>query len=165
MPLRIFRRKNKKKQSGLDIGQEEQVKKEMEVISVTIDDVRRAINDYATSLEKGISLRSLVLDNNKLDYELLYRFLGGVPDKDFYMSKETFEIFEDETLPKYIDMCQLAVDQYLKATGEWPVIQGNPYHKISYFKLSDYLKERPPIDLYLHPMDQMVTHRIPKDNT
>lgn len=164
MLLRKFRRKNKKKKKEGQLAKEEQVKKEMELVSASIDDVRRAVNDYAASLEKGISLRSVVLDNNKLDYELLYRFLGGKPDKDFYMSKETFEIFEEEMFPKYIDMCQVAVDQYLKATGEWPVVEGNPYHKISYFKLSDYLKERPPIDLYLDPKDFMVTHRMPKDN-
>lgn len=137
--------------------------REIKVISVTIDDVREAVNQYAATLDRGISLRNIVLDNNEIDFEQLYDYLGGKPDKAFYMSKETFEIFEDEEYPKYIDMCQIAFDQYLKETGEEPLIDGNPYRKISYFKLKDFLRERPPFDLYVHPKDRMVTHRMSKD--
>lgn len=138
-------------------------REDVKIVSVRIDDVRHAVNEYARSLEKGISLRNIIGDNNEIDFELLYDYLGGLPDRPFYMSKETFEIFEDEEYPKYIDMCQVAVDQYVKATGEEPIVEGNPYNKVSYFKLQDFLPERPPFDLYLHPKDRMVTHRIPKD--
>lgn len=142
---------------------EERKKKKLQVISVTIDEVRDAVNRYAETLPKGISLRNIVKENNEIDFELLLDYLGGIPDRSFYMSKETFEIFEDEEYPKYIDMCQVAFDKYLKATGEEPLIEGNPYKKISYFKLHDFLEERPPFDLFLHPEDRMVTHRKPKD--
>ncbi|UCZ54109.1 DUF3939 domain-containing protein [Bacillus shivajii] len=137
-------------------------KKEVKVVSVTIDDVREAVNNYAKSLQKGVSLRSIVLDSHEVDYDLLCDYLGGKPDKPFYMSKETFEIFEDPNYPKHIDQCQIACDQYLLEKGEEPVINGDPYRKLSYFKLQDYLVEKPPFDLYLHPDDRMVTHRKSK---
>lgn len=152
----FFRRKRK---------EQEQKKKEkaMEVISVTIDDVRLAINQFALNLDKGISLRSIVSDNHEIDFELLHSYLGGKPDKSFYMSKETYEVFEQPEYPKHIDFCQIACDQYLLETGEEPVIPGDRSKKVSYFKLQNYLLQKPPFDLYLDPNDRMVTHRKPLD--
>ena len=149
------------KKHNEDKEKKSEQKKEVKVISCSMEDMRKAVNDYAISLQDGISLRSLVMDNNEIDYELLYTHLGGKPDKSFFMSKETFEIFEDPEYPKHIDLCQIACDQYLLEKGEEPVIPGDPHRKISYFKLQNYLIERPPFDLFMHPKDQMVTHRSP----
>ncbi|MFA9559240.1 DUF3939 domain-containing protein [Evansella sp. AB-rgal1] len=144
--------KNKKKE---DDGKS----KEIPIVTVTIDDVRKAVNDYASNLPKGVSLRSIVLDTHEIDFNLLHTHLGGKPDKNFYMSKETFEIFEEQEYPKYIDLCQIACDQYFLEKGEYPITPGDPYQQISYFKLKDYLTKKPPFDLYLHAKDRMVTHR------
>src|SRR5690554_1016618 len=106
----LLRRRKKRKKNNQE--SEKKRKEELKVITATIDDVRKAVNDYALSLDKGISLRNVVLDNHELDYERLYDYLGGIPEKTFYMSKETYEIFEEEEYPKFIDMCQVACDQY-----------------------------------------------------
>ncbi|SDY34387.1 Protein of unknown function [Evansella caseinilytica] len=135
-----------------------------EILSLTMEDVRQAVNEYASNLPKGISLRSIIQDDHQIDFKQLQSQIGGIPDKRFYMSKETFEIFEDPAYPKYIDLCQIACDQYLAETGEEPIAPGDPYRKISFAKLQHYLTEKPPFDLYLHPDDRMVTHRNPKDN-
>nr|WP_246593733.1 DUF3939 domain-containing protein [Evansella tamaricis] len=135
----------------------------MKMISASKEDVRRAVNAYASSMRKGISLRSIIKDNHEIDVDMLYSYLGGKPDKSFYMSKETFEIFEDRDYPKYIDKCQIACDQYYLDKNEEPVTPGDPLRRLNYLKLKDYLAEKPPFELYLHPYDQMVTHRPPKD--
>lgn len=151
----IFGRKRSQKKK------EEESEETVEVISATIDDVRYAVNQFAKEQEKGISLRSIILATQEIDFELLHPYLGGKPDKPFYMSKETFEIFEEPDYPRYIDYCQIACDQYFLETGEEPVIPGDRFRKISYFKLQNYLIDRPPFDLYLDAADNMVTHRKP----
>lgn len=142
---------------------EKKKKKEEEVkvkeIEATIEEVRQAVNEFSLHLDNGISLRSIVLDTHEIDFELLHSYLGGKPVKPFYMSKETFEVFEDPDYPKEIDHCQIACDQYLLETGEEPVVQGDKTRKISYFKLKNYLVKKPSVELYLDPNDRMVTHR------
>lgn len=131
-------------------------------IHVTIDEVRKAVNEYADRLAKGVSLRSIVLDDHSIDFDLLKEVLGGIPDHPFYMSKETFEIFETAEIPKQIDDVQKAVDQYMQESGEEPVIPGNPDRKISYYLIRHYLSNEPEIELYLDKNDKMVTHRRPE---
>lgn len=40
-------------------------------IEVTIEQVRQAVNEYADGLPKGISLRSIVLDDHSINFDLL----------------------------------------------------------------------------------------------
>lgn len=131
-------------------------------ISVTIEQVRQAVNEYADGLAKGISLRSIVQDDHSINFDLLKSTLKGKPDRPFYMAKETFEIFETADLPKQIDHVQKAVDQYIQEHGEEPVIPGNLYGKISYFMIKHYLTIEPEIELYLDSKDKLVTHRRPE---
>ncbi|MFN7252875.1 MAG: DUF3939 domain-containing protein [Anaerobacillus sp.] len=131
-------------------------------IDVTLDRVRQAVNEYADGMERGISLRSIVLDDHSIDFDLLKGILKGIPNRPFYMSKETFEIFETAELPKQIDHVQKAVDQYIQEKGEEPIIPGNPYRKISYYLIGHYLSIEPEVDLYLDSHDKMVTHRCPE---
>lgn len=131
-------------------------------IEVTLDQVRQAVNEYADGLETGISLRSIVLDDRSIDFRLLKGILKGIPSKPFYMSKETFEIFETAELPRDIDNVQKAVDQYIQENGEEPVIPGNPNRKISYYLVRHYLPDEPEVELYLDRNDKMVTHRRPE---
>ncbi|MGJ9385160.1 DUF3939 domain-containing protein [Salipaludibacillus sp. CF4.18] len=151
MFFRKARKENKKKE-----GEEEVVVKDIEA---TIEEVRTAVNEFALNLDNGISLRSIVLDTHEIDFELLHSYLGGKPNKPFYMSKETFEVFEDPDYPKHIDHCQIACDQYFLETGEEPIVQGDKTRTISYFKLKNYLVKNPPFELFLDPNDRMVTHR------
>ncbi|WP_416149037.1 DUF3939 domain-containing protein [Salipaludibacillus sp. HK11] len=153
----IFRRKRKEQ------VEQKQDKRAIKIISVTIDDIRSAVNQFAINLDEGISLRSIISDNHEIDFELLHSYLGGKPDKPFYMSKETFEIFEDAKYPKHIDFCQIACDQYFLETGAEPIIPGDPSNQVSYFKLQNYLVQKPPFDLYLDSNDRMVTHRKPSN--
>ncbi|PYZ96931.1 hypothetical protein CR205_14755 [Alteribacter lacisalsi] len=136
--------------------------KEPEIREVSIDEMRQAVNAYAKQLNPAISLRTIVKDNNEIDCHLLYEQLKCKPDKPFYMSKETFEIFEDPDYPRWIDQCQVACDQFYLDTGNEPVAEDDPRRKVSIYKIKDYLREEPPIDLYLHPQDRMVTHREPE---
>ncbi|MCE7792231.1 DUF3939 domain-containing protein [Salipaludibacillus sp. CUR1] len=152
-----FGRKRKEKKQKAE--QEESVK----IIQATLEDVRSAVSRYTKDLGAGISLRSIILDTHEIDFEILHKYLGGKPDRPFYMSKETFEIFEEPDYPKYIDQCQIACDQYFLETGEEPVIPGDRTKKISYFKLQNYLIDKPPFDLYLDRYDRMVTHRKQTD--
>lgn len=133
-----------------------------QIIDVTIEQVRQAVNKYADGLKKGISLRSIILDDHSIDFSLLKGTLKGIPSQPFYMSKETFEIFDTSELPKQIDIVQKAVDQYLQENGEEPIIPGHPDRKISYYLIKHYLHSEPEVELYLDGKDKMVTHRRPE---
>lgn len=133
-----------------------------QIIDVTLEQVRRAINVYAGGLEPGISLRAIVLDDYSIDFDQLKTTLKGIPNRPFYMSKETFEIFETAELPKQIDHVQKAVDMYIQENGVEPIIPGNLYGKISYYLIRHYLSSELEVELYLDRNDKMVTHRRPE---
>ncbi|AOM83638.1 DUF3939 domain-containing protein [Salisediminibacterium beveridgei] len=148
----------RKKQSSKIEQQEEH---QHEIVSVSIDEVRRAVNRLADRFSSEIPLRTIIRQTNEIDFELLADDLGGIPDRPFYMSRETYEVFEDQELPGYIDRCQIAVDQYVLETGSEPVMPNDPARRINFQKLKHYLSDPPPFELYLHPVDRMVTHRKP----
>ena len=138
----------------------------LKVIDVSIQDVRRAISSFAEEKRDGISLKILVLEDNSIDHSLLSSYLGGIPSEPFYMSKETFELFEgeDKHIPFWIDKMQKAVDTYIRTEEELPIIEGDPFRKLSFYKLERkaILQERPPIEFYLTEQEQMVSHRKPE---
>ncbi|MFC5713277.1 DUF3939 domain-containing protein [Thalassorhabdus alkalitolerans] len=137
-------------------NKENKVEEEYPVRPVSVEEVRRGIQNLANSLPMGVSIRSFIKHDHSVDFELLKPVLKAVPDRKFYMSKETFEVFEDAETPKTMDQVQLAVDQYIKANGELPVVQGDPTHKVSYFLIKDYLRVKPSFDLYLDEKDHLV---------
>ncbi|MBU8908859.1 DUF3939 domain-containing protein [Desertibacillus haloalkaliphilus] len=137
-------------------------KEEYPVVDVSIDDIRQAITTCANELPMGVSLRSFINDDCSINYELLKPFLKAIPERTYYMSKETFEVFESPDLPRTIDQVQRAVDQYIQETKQLPVIPGNPDNKISYYMIRNYLKEEPEFELYLEVKDHLVTHRRPE---
>lgn len=146
----MFFKKRKRSQKGETLNQP---------LELTIEQVRQGINEYTSTLPKGVSLRSIILDDLSINYELLKPIFKGVPNRPYYMSKETFEIFEAPSIPQQIDQVQKAVDQYRQEFGEEPIIPGNPYRKISYHLIRHYLSKQPEIALYIDEKDQMVTHR------
>ncbi len=131
-----------------------------------IEAIKKAVREFADQAPKGVTTRTLVKDDHSIDFNLLKPYLKGIPDRNFYMSKETYEIFEekDKTIPYYLDIIQFAVDQYVNMYKKIPITQGDPYRKVSYLLLekSNLIHERPAIDLYITNDEYLITHKKPK---
>lgn len=131
-----------------------------------IDTIKKAVREFADHAPKGVTTRTLVKDDHSIDFNLLKPYLKGIPDRNFYMSKETYEIFEekDKTIPYYLDIIQFAVDQYVNMYKKIPITQGDPYRKVSYLLLekSNLIHERPNIELYITNDEYLITHKKPK---
>ncbi|MBH0228734.1 DUF3939 domain-containing protein [Halobacillus yeomjeoni] len=138
----------------------------LEVKDLSIHDVRKAIHAFADQKQHDVPLSVLINEDLTLDYDLLSPFLHAKPEKKFYMSRETYELFEekDHELAREIDTVQRAVDEYIKQAEELPVIETDPYRRINYYKLEklDLLHERPERDYYLTREENMITYRKPK---
>lgn len=135
-------------------------------IHVTIDEVRQAIRKFSDQLPKGVYRTILVKDDNQIDFTPLISILGGLPDKNFYMSKETYDLFEekDKLIPYEMDIVQKAVDQYVKEHKKFPVLPHDPLRRINYFELCQehFLKSTPQTTFYLTDLEGMITHIKPK---
>lgn len=133
---------------------------------VSIDELREAVHKYADSLPKGVQLSVIINEDLTMNYELLAPFLKAIPKETYYMSKETYEIFEekDKQLAEELDMIQKAVDKYVQQKKELPVIEGDPYHRVSYLKLEklNLLPYRPDRDFYITDEEFLITHRKPQ---
>ncbi|WP_082234694.1 DUF3939 domain-containing protein [Halobacillus massiliensis] len=140
--------------------------KELEIKDLSIHDVRRAVHRYASLKPNGVPLSVIIKDDLTIDYQLLAPYIDGIPEKNYYMSRETYELFEEEDLQlaKDLDLVQQAVDRYMQQTNELPVINGDPYKKVSYFKLegAHLLPERPEREFYLTDEEFMITYQKPK---
>lgn len=132
-------------------------------IDVTLDQVREAVRSYEESLsELGLNRTILIQPDHSIDFKLLVSQLGGLPSRNFYMSRETFEIFEEEEkhFPYYLDLVQKAVDEYVIAKNRLPVVEGSYSRKVNYDLLINdyYLKEKPPFPIYISDQNDLVTH-------
>ncbi|MCF6094395.1 DUF3939 domain-containing protein [Microaerobacter geothermalis] len=151
----MFKRKNKKRMKA--------EKKHWPEIEVTALEIKKAIHEYYKSLPKGVSLTVLIMEDNKIDMNLLAPFLNGIPKKTFYMSRATYEIFEEPEIPANLDLVQQAVDEYMKEHSDLPIIDGDPNKQVSYSKLSPYLHGKTPnIPIFITDIENMVTHQKPK---
>lgn len=134
-------------------------------INASLKDVKEAIHSFITKAPDGVRLSVLITDDHSIDTELLAPHLKGIPDQAFYMSKTTYEVFDhtEKDIPVWMDLVQNAVDDYFHLTGDLPIIEGDPLHKVSYYKLQgkNLLKEKPPIDFYITNQEFMITHRKP----
>ncbi|OIJ15770.1 hypothetical protein BKP35_01910 [Anaerobacillus arseniciselenatis] len=139
-------------------------KKQYPFIDVTIQDVRNAVITFSDRLSKGVFTTILVNEDNSIDFEQLAHIIGGIPTKNFYMSKETFDIFEEEEkeIPATLDSVQRAVDGYVKQFKQPPIITFDPNFRVNYHVLMQegFLDFRPDIPLYIHK-DGMITHIKP----
>jgi len=136
-------------------------------IEVTIDQVRIAIREYSDKLPKGVFRTILVKDDNSIDFEKLAPYLGGIPYKKFYMSKETYDLFEEneKLIPVEMDMVQKAVDQYVKDHKKYPMLDFDPLHRVNYYLLlqEHYLKKAPVTQFYITDLDGLITHIRPQN--
>lgn len=136
------------------------------IIHVDLDTVKTAVRSFADKAPKGVTTRVLVKDDHSIDFDLLKPYIKGIPDKPFYMSKETYEVFEEDRkdFPVYIDTIQQAVDRYVEMYNKVPTIPDDPYHKVSYIMLQNSLliTERPPIDFFITDDEYLITYKKPK---
>ncbi|RUT29816.1 DUF3939 domain-containing protein [Paenibacillus zeisoli] len=132
-------------------------------IHVTLEDVRRAVLKYEDEMPAPINRMSLLQSDGTIDLSRLSRYLGGVPEQKFYLSRETYEIFPEEErhIPYFLDLVQNAVDDYVNETGKMPVIQGSPEFEVDFKVLMNehFLNELPTIPLYVTEQELMLTHR------
>ncbi|WML43251.1 DUF3939 domain-containing protein [Neobacillus sp. PS3-40] len=137
------------------------------IIDVTLEEVRQAVREFSDNLPNGVYRTILVQDDNSIDFKQLTHILGGIPSRSFYMSKETYELFEegDKLIPFEMDLVQRAVDQYVKDKKEYPILLFDPYRKVSYNQLisQHYLKSPPKTQFYVSNSDGMITnHKLSK---
>lgn len=136
------------------------------VRDISLDELRAAVHQYADSLPGGVNLSVVINEDLTINYDLLAPFLKAVPKQTYYMSRETYEIFEekDKKLAEELDMVQKAVDKYMQQKNQLPVIDGDPYHRVSYLKLEklDLLPYRPDRDFYVTDEEFLITHRKPQ---
>ncbi|MFD1017786.1 DUF3939 domain-containing protein [Thalassobacillus hwangdonensis] len=139
---------------------------EYEKRSIPIEEVRKAIHQYAAQMPDGVPLSVIIHEDLTIDYDLLSPYLNGIPTETYYMSKETYELFpeQDYQLAKDLDTVQRAVDHYIKSTKEVPVIDDDPSKRVSFFKLEreHLLPYRPGRDFYITDEEFLVTYKAPK---
>lgn len=135
------------------------------IIDANLDSVKTAVRNFAYHAPKGVTTRVLVKDDHSIDFDLLKPYLKGIPDKEFFMSKETYEVFEEaeKDIPVYIDIIQQAVDRYVEMNNKVPTIPDDPYRKVSYLMLmnSHLISERPPIDFFITDDEYLITYKKP----
>lgn len=158
--------KHSKKLKGKETALKTEQKKDGEwpVIDVSLDDVCEAVRKFSEDLPEGVSRTFIVRsDDYSIDFQKIAAHLGGIPSKPFYMSKETFEIFEDKEIPPIIDKVQKAVYLYFKVNNHYPVRLYDPLHRVNYVLLLEdhYLDEIPAIDLYYTDYDGLITAQKP----
>lgn len=131
-------------------------------VTITLPEVKKLVREFEDKLPKGIKRTILIGQDNEINFQLMLPLLHGIPDRKFYMSRESFEIFEEEDrhIPQWLDIVQRAVDDYIADVKAAPVIPGDRRRKISYQLLMSnyYLKERPPLDFYLTNQEDLITH-------
>ncbi|MEO2077416.1 MAG: AtpZ/AtpI family protein [Bacillus sp. (in: firmicutes)] len=144
----------------------EEKKQTYPVIEVSIDEVRKAVRSFSDHLPKGVYRTILVQDDNSIDFTQLTSILGGIPSKKFYMSKETYDLFEEneKQIAIEMDIVQKAVDQYVKDHKEYPMLPFDPHHRVNYYQLlqDHYLKKAPVTQFYITDLDGLITNKQPQ---
>ncbi|MBM4764091.1 DUF3939 domain-containing protein [Bacillus sp. B15-48] len=138
-------------------------------IEVTLEEVMQAVRQFSLNLPEGVSRTILVKENHEIDFKQLAPILQGIPSEPFYMSKETYDIFEekDKQIPPVLDQVQQAVDLYVKDHKQFPVLAYDPLRRVNYFLLvkGHYLKEAPEFDLYITNYDGIISPHKPKERS
>lgn len=134
-------------------------------IDVDLAEVRQAVRTFSDGLPKGVYRTILVNEDNSIDFSQLAHILGGIPSKKYYMSRETYDLFEEteKDIPVEMDKVQRAVDLYVKEKREYPMLPFDPSRRVNYYQLlqDHYLKEHPKIQFYITDCDGLVSHKKP----
>ncbi|WP_318502376.1 DUF3939 domain-containing protein [Bacillus sp. T3] len=133
---------------------------------ITKEEVVKAVRKFSDNLPKGTYRTILVHDDYSIDFEQLRRYLPRTPTQKFYMSKETYEIFEEHErhIPPLMDKVQQAVDQYVKLHKEYPILPYDNLHRVNGYLLvqEKLLDEVPTIEFYITNYDGLISHKKPK---
>ncbi len=136
------------------------------IIDVSVEQVRKAVRQFSDNLPKGVFRTIIVQDDNSIDFKQLANILGGIPAKKFYMSKETYDLFEEneKNIPGEMDLVQKAVDLYVKERKEYPMLRFDPHRRVNYYQLiqDSYLKSAPETQFYITELDGLITHIRPE---
>ena len=135
------------------------------IIEVPEEDIRKAVRRFSDELPKGVYRTTLVKDDYSIDFTHLTHILGGIPSKKYYMSKETYDIFEEneKNIPEIMDAVQRAVDHYVKEEKKYPMLPYDPLRRVNYYELrqNHYLDFLPEIEFYITDYDGIITHIKP----
>lgn len=152
-------------QKDYDLQREQNETTDFPIVDVTIDQVRKSVRQFSDNLPKGVYRTIMVQDDNSIDFKQLANILGGIPSKNYYMSKETYDIFEekDKKIPTEMDMVQKAVDLFVKERKEYPMLRFDPTRRVNYYQLlqEKYLKSAPETQFYISELDGLITHIKP----
>ncbi|MYL32321.1 DUF3939 domain-containing protein [Pontibacillus yanchengensis] len=154
------KKRNNKKKDTHQYSNDELPKRD-----VSIHEVRQAIQRFTSHLPNGVELQTIINEDNTINYELLSPYLDATPNETYYMSKETYEVFDekDKQLAFDLDHIQQAIDRYMKQTNELPIIDGDPYNKVNYFKLErlGLISYRPEFTFYITDEEYLITYEAP----
>jgi F0F1-type ATP synthase assembly protein I len=153
-------------QKDFDIERVQKETNDHPIIDVTIDQVRKAVRQFSDNLPKGVYRTIIVQDDNSIDFKQLANILGGIPSNRYYMSKETYDLFEekDKKIPVEMDMVQKAVDLFVKEHKEYPMLRFDPNRRVNYYQLlqEKHLKSAPETQFYITELDGLITHIKPE---
>jgi hypothetical protein len=130
------------------------------------EQVVNAVRKFSEQLPKGTYRTILVNDDYSIDFTQLYpTHLRGIPAQNFYMSKETYDIFEEHEkhIPELMDKVQKAVDQYVKENKKPPILPFDPLRKVNSYLLiqEKLLDSAPEIEFFITDYDGLITHFKP----
>lgn len=133
---------------------------------ITKEDVIKAVRKFSDNLPDGTYRTILVNDDYSIDFSQLRRYLPRKPTQTFFMSKETYEIFEEHEshIPPLMDKVQKAVDAYVREHKEYPILPYDHLHRVNGYLLvqEHLLEEMPSLDFYITNYDGLITHTKPK---
>ncbi|AGK52214.1 AtpZ/AtpI family protein [Bacillus sp. 1NLA3E] len=134
-------------------------------VQVSLDEVRNAIRNFSEHLPKGTFRTILVNDDFTIDFSQLVPYLPGIPSQKFYMSKETYDVFDEseKEIPEIMDKVQKAVDHYFKDHKQYPTLSYDPLHRVNFFELiqGKYLDFNPELEFYITDYDGIISHIKP----
>ncbi|MFC0523539.1 DUF3939 domain-containing protein [Pontibacillus salicampi] len=153
----------KKKKETKDHSRDK--KQDLPMRDISLYELRQAIQSFTANLPEGIELQTIINTDNTIDYHFLAPYLKAIPHQTYYMSRETYDVFEDKDRQIAIDLdrIQQAVDKYVQQNSELPIIEGDPYRKVNFFKLerAGLLTERPDRAYYITKDEYMITYQQP----
>lgn len=138
--------------------------KNFQNISVNKKAISEGFEEWERAKKGPIPRSVFVKEDNSINKEMIAPYIGGIMIETYYMSKETYEIFEEKEreIAIYTDIVQKAVDNYIKIEKKYPIIDFSLEKKINYFIMiqKKYLKEKPPIQFYITEFEDLITHKI-----